>query len=539
MVFTPADVRAGALGVVSASSAPYPVVLVDSDGYVLDANTAARDALASYHDGQPALPGWLVAASMPGAVSPASGPVGDRFFSAHPTAIDSGATAWWLLEETDHRHTAGELHAQRSNAEFLISASSALLASLNLERCMETTARLAAEHLADAAVVLAPGRSQRLPLVACDQYGQVSRSKVAQTPDTMPGLTEALQGFPPLPARWIDPSEVPEWIVPEGFGPVGSLAIAPLPGHGVAAGALVLLRHAEKPAFSEVDEELGRLFAARAGAAMSAARLYAEQDAVTQVLKRELLAPELVQVRGVEFAGGYRSSQDADQIGGDFYDVHPAADEDGETFALLGDVSGKGLEAAVLTGKIRNTLHALHTLSDDHQQVLGLLNDTLLSRRGPMRFATLVLASARREGSDVVLRLTSGGHPVPLIVRRDGRVEEAATSGSLIGALPRITSSTATVRLSPGESCVLYTDGVTEARGGRRGDAMFGEERLQRLLQGCAGMPAEAVVERIQMTVAQWIGKGKHDDIAVMAITAPRSHHLTAVDGTTPGRYTA
>ncbi|WP_420713540.1 PP2C family protein-serine/threonine phosphatase [Streptomyces sp. Tu6071] len=525
------------MSLVSAASAPYPVVLVNSEGRAVEANAAAREVLDTGRDGLPVLPEWLVeSGSAPHVLS---GQVGGSSFSAHPTVLDAATTAWWLIEETELRAAADALRSHRSHSAFLIEASGALLASLNLQRSMETTARLAAEHLADAAVVIAPGRARRMPLVLCDRDGVLSTGKLREPPSAVPGLAEALEGFPPLPARWIDPTAAPSWMVPEGFGPVGSVSIAPLPGHGVAAGALVLLRRAERPAFSEREEELGRLFAARAGAAMSAARLYEERDAITRVLMRELLAPELAQVRGVEFAGGYRSSEDAEQIGGDFYDVHPPADEDGETFALLGDVSGKGLEAAVLTGKIRNTLHALHTMSADHQHVLGLLNDTLLSRSGPIRFATLVLASARREGSDVRLRLTSAGHPTPLIVRQDGRVEEAATSGSLIGVLPHVTSRTATVRLAPGESCVLYTDGVTEARGGRRGDSMYGEERLRRLLEGCAGMPAEAVVERVQMATAQWIGKNAHDDIAVMAITAPRSHHLTAVDGTTRGRYTA
>ncbi|MEV1048724.1 PP2C family protein-serine/threonine phosphatase [Streptomyces sp. NPDC049916] len=512
------------------------MVVVDAAGRAMEGNAAAREALGVGRDGLPVLPGWLTG---PGLTHAASGQVGDRFFSAHPTVLDSGTSAWWLIEETGHRRTSDELRLHRGDTAFLTEASGVLLASLNLQRSMESAARLAAEHLADAAVVIAPGRARRLPLVVCDQDGVLSTGKLEEAPSAVPGLAEALEGFPPLPARWIDPAGAPAWMVPEGFGAVGSVSVAPLPGHGVAAGALVLLRRAERPAFDEREEELGRLFAARAGAAMSAARLYEEQDAITRVLMRELLAPELVQVRGVEFAGGYRSSEDAEQIGGDFYDVHPAADEDGETFALLGDVAGKGLEAAVLTGKIRNTLHALRTLAADHQQVLTLLNDTLLARSGPMRFATLVLASARREGSDVVLRLTSAGHPTPLIVRGDGRVEEAETSGSLIGAMAQISSRTVTVRLAPGESCVLYTDGVTEARGGRRGNVIYGEERLHRLLEGCAGMPAQAVVERVQMAAAQWVGKGEHDDIAVMAITAPRSHHLTAVDGTTRGRYTA
>ncbi|CAL9278689.1 hypothetical protein SUDANB135_00046 [Streptomyces sp. SudanB135_2055] len=133
----------------------------------------------------------------------------------------------------------------------------------------------------------------------------------------------------------------------------------------------------------------------------------------------------------------------------------------------------------------------------------------------------------------------SAGHPPPLIVRDDGTVEEADTGGTLIGVLPEITTRTAELWLAPGETCLLYTDGVTEAKGGPLGDTMFGQERLQRALLGCAGMPAQAVVERVQMRVDEWIGHGRHDDIAVLAITAPRGSHLSAVDGTTPGRYTA
>jgi len=86
---------------------------------------------------------------------------------------------------------------------------------------------------------------------------------------------------------------------------------------------------------------------------------------------------------------------------------------------------------------------------------------------------------------------------------------------------------------------VLYTDGVTEARGGPLGDYMFGEERLAAALAECSGMPAEAVVERVMNLATQWIGQQVHDDIAVVAITAPRRTHLSAVDGHTRGRFTA
>ncbi|WP_165607538.1 SpoIIE family protein phosphatase, partial [Mycolicibacterium monacense] len=92
---------------------------------------------------------------------------------------------------------------------------------------------------------------------------------------------------------------------------------------------------------------------------------------------------------------------------------------------------------------------------------------------------------------------------------------------------------------APGETCVLYTDGVTEAWGGPLGTDMFGEQRLAAALEECAGMPAEAVVERIMMLTTQWVRRREHDDIAVVAITAPRRTHLSAVDGHTAGRYTA
>lgn len=86
---------------------------------------------------------------------------------------------------------------------------------------------------------------------------------------------------------------------------------------------------------------------------------------------------------------------------------------------------------------------------------------------------------------------------------------------------------------------MLYTDGVTEARGGPLGHDFFGEERLATALTGCAGLPAEAIVERVLMMTTQWVGRRAHDDIAVVAITAPRRTYLSAVDGHTRGRYTA
>ncbi|MFG3280472.1 PP2C family protein-serine/threonine phosphatase [Streptomyces sp. NPDC048111] len=532
------------------SKAPYPVLIADRQGAIVLANEPATVLLPRARPGTPmadAVPDWLAAAHAglnaadgdegDGAAI-ASGPVAERIFEAHPTTEDGGTVLWWLVDATDHRIAQEALRRERSRTEFLGRASNLLLSSLNLERCTHVTAQMAAGHLADAAVVVAPVRGHRMPIVTCERGGSPVPSAPSVEPESVPGLAEALQGFPPVPTRWVDPSAVPDWVLPDGFGPAGSIVVTPLPGHGVPAGALILLRRASSAGFTAEEEVFARLFAARAGAAMSAARLYADQSAITDVLMRELLPPTLHQVSGVDFAGGYRPSEDHERIGGDFYDVHHAAEAGAPSLVVLGDVCGKGLEAAVLTGKIRNTLHALLPLADDHQRMLSLLNMALLNSHHT-RFATLVLASAVREGGSVRMRVTSAGHPAPLIVRATGKVEEARTRGTLIGAIPEVRAATDEVFLAPGETCVLYTDGFTEARGGPMGDVMFGEERLRRVLAECAGMPAESIVERVQMVASQWVGRGRHDDMALVVVSAPRNHHLSAVNGHTRGRFTA
>ncbi|EME58796.1 PP2C family protein-serine/threonine phosphatase [Amycolatopsis decaplanina] len=502
-------------------TAPSPALVVDGDGVVRDLNDAARALFPEARQGLPlghGAPSWLSDAHPGGIVH---GPAGDRAWAASPVPHD-GVVTWWLTDETETEAARELLLRERRRVAFLSDASAALLSSLNVERCIEVAARLAAEHLAGAAVVLAPAVQGAHPAASCVRGEAVTMSRLIIDPAGLPGLDEALRGFPPVPSRWLDPGTAPSWVLPAGFGPATSIVVTPLPGHGVPAGALILLRTGDQAAFTEQEEIFARLFAARAGAAISAARMFAHQASTTETLMRELLPPRLEQLGGVEFAGRYRPAQDEDRIGGDFYDVHSAVDTDGdESLAVLGDVCGKGLDAAVLTGKIRTTLRALLPIAEDHHRLLSLLNATLVSQEDG-RFVTLALASARREGDAVRLRLTCAGHPPPLVVRSDGAVEEVGTGGSLIGVLPAIRTTSAEVLLAPGESCLLYTDGIVEAKGGPLGDEIFGEERLHAVLAECADLAADAVAERVQMVAAQWIGRRSHDDMAVLVITAPR-----------------
>jgi serine phosphatase RsbU (regulator of sigma subunit) len=391
---------------------------------------------------------------------------------------------------------------------------------------------LAAAHLADAAVVVLPARRRQnewMRLIAGESVEEgMLRERVL---GEVPGLEEALGGFPPIPSRWLDASQVPAWLLPEGFGPVGALLVTPLPGNAEPAGALILARRGPDAVFSAEDEMLARIFAARAGAAISAAALYRDQVDTTAILQADLLPPELPQPEGVELIGSYQAAKDALRIGGDFYDVFGPVEDSPETVVALGDVCGKGPEAAVLTGKVRQTLRALRLVDADPAAMLTVLNRALLGSGRQHRFVTLVVAAiSRAEHGRVRMCLATGGHPAPLVLRADGTVEPVPVSGTLIGVVPHITVGPAVVELAPGELCLMYSDGLTEARGGPSGTEQYGESRLRDALASCAGMPGAAAVERVRQLVSDWVHGGVRDDIAMLAVRAPARTKLSLMD---------
>ncbi|MFJ8825383.1 PP2C family protein-serine/threonine phosphatase [Streptomyces sp. NPDC102467] len=513
---------------------PYPVVTVDAAGVVLSHNEQAVVLLARVGVGvalADVAPAWLIEAHLrrvSGAEEElpawAGGRIGGQRVKALAGPRVQDAVTWWLVHDSGAPSAAQELARERTRAGLLQEFSSELFASLNVERCTAVTARRAAQHLADAAVIVGTGDGRTFPVTLCTAGGPVVQERIALDPEQLPGLAEALLGLPAVSSRWIDPRQVPSWAMPDDFvdaaADLGSVAVVPLPGHGVPAGCLILLRHRQEATFTPDEESFAQLFAARAGAALSVARSHARQAHLTEVLVRDLLPPALDRVHGVCFSGRYRASAAGDRIGGDFYDLYPPDTPEAEIVTVLGDVCGKGLEAAVTAGRTRHALQALVPFAADHTRLLTLLNRALLSsHRTP--FVTLVLATAVRQDARVRLRISSAGHPAPLIVRATGHVEETRTGGTLIGAFADLEFRTAEVALQPGETCLLYSDGITEARGGPLGNVMFSEDRLRTVLAQCAGMPAEVVTERVQMVVAQWVGDGPHDDMSVLAIGAP------------------
>ena len=458
---------------------------------------------------------------------------GGRHLAGRRRALGAHHYGWYLRDRTDEVRRDDALSAERARTAFLAEAGRRLSASLHQGRCLRTTVELAVAHLADAAVVVLPAHRRQSRWVRLVAGGSIEDGTLRERLlAEVPGLVEALGGFPPVPSRWLVPESAPDWLFPADAGPIGALLVTPLPGNAEPAGALILARRGPDAAFSTEDEMLARIFAARAGAAVSAAALYREQVDTTAVLQADLLPPELPQPDGIELVGSYQAAREALRIGGDFYDVFGPTEKSTHTVIALGDVCGKGPEAAVLTGKVRQTLRALRLVEAPPDAMLRVLNQALLQSGRQHRFVTMVVGSmARAEHGRVRLTLATGGHPPPLVLRTDGTVEEVPTTGTLIGAVSRTVVCPADVELAPGELCLLYSDGLTEARGGRSGDEQYGERRLHEALATCRGMPGAATVERIRQLVSDWVHGGARDDIAMLAVRAPARAALSLRGG--------
>lgn len=242
-----------AMGLGSAwSSVPHPVIVADAAGIIRAISAKATTLLPQAVVGAPlddAAPRWLSHAHRESAPQPVSGSVQGKRFEAHPTVLD-GEVAWWLVEEAggDLRDARQALTREQARTAFLDEASAVLMATLNVDRCTAAAVQLATRHLADAAAIVAPLTAHRILPVVCGDGSTVEQRQIDADPAVVAGLNEALRGFPPVPPRWHDAAALPDWLVPQNFrGSVGSVLITPLPGLGVPAGALVLMRRTAEP----------------------------------------------------------------------------------------------------------------------------------------------------------------------------------------------------------------------------------------------------------------------------------------------------
>jgi len=250
---------------------------------------------------------------------------------------------------------------------------------------------------------------------------------------------------------------------------------------------------------------------------------------ITAVLQTTLLPPALPQVPGLDVAAHYHIAS-PDEVGGDFYDLFPLGTDSWGLY--LGDVCGKGARAAVATSMVRYTLRAAAVHESDPVAVLGVLNTAFLeerareSRDGEPRapFCTIVFGTitpGTRTGS-FVISLATGGHPPAVLMRADGTADYLPmVGGHPVGLLADPRFVTAQVRLDPGDTLLLYTDGVTEARIADTVQDRYGEESLLEFARATTPATATDTVTAVRQLLRA-LGSGVQDDVAVTAIHAPR-----------------
>jgi phosphoserine phosphatase RsbU/P len=239
-------------------------------------------------------------------------------------------------------------------------------------------------------------------------------------------------------------------------------------------------------------------------------------------LQRTLLPPALANVPGLDVSAHYHIAS-IDEVGGDFYDLFPLGS--GTWGVFLGDVCGKGAAAAAVTSLARYTLRAAAVYDPDPIAVLNNLNTVLHHEYNgdDPRFCTVVFGLLTPDGDRGGFRITlaSGGHPPALLMRADGTADYLPTpGGQLVGALPDVHIATTTLRLGRGDTLLLHTDGLTEARTAHRGDR-YGDDALLAFGRALAPTEAEHTVAAVR-DLLDTLGAGVEDDTAVLALSVPR-----------------
>ncbi|WP_030171915.1 SpoIIE family protein phosphatase [Spirillospora albida] len=440
-----------------------------------------------------------------------------------------------LADETSlalERARVGELERSwRGWLSFVAEASDLLAGTLDQERTMALVAQLVVPRLATWCAVYtvteAEGGEARLAYVwhADENRADRLRDLLVRAPAPPTDATGPWNGLAAGP----DPvsGDGPDPASDTGSDPASDTVHAfPLSARGRRIGALVIGRPAGDRfprSAIELAEELGR----RAALAIDNARLFSAQTAMSSALQRSLLPPGIPEIPGLEVAVVYEPAGEGSEVGGDFYDVFESGPPRGRPggaaprwrFAI-GDVCGTGPQAAAVTGLARHALRILAAENLSVPAVLTRLNRLILGEGERGRLLTLLHGeiTPRRGRDGVTIRLSSAGHPPPLVLAPDGAVREASSPQPLLGVFDGVEFHTDTVELRRGEVLLCVTDGVTERRSGGR---LLGDGHgLERLLAGCTGLSAGAVAARIQRAVRDFGAEPSNDDVALIVLRA-------------------
>jgi PAS domain S-box-containing protein len=409
-------------------------------------------------------------------------------------------------------------------SSFLAEASSVFDEDLDERSTLERIASLCVRDLALSCVIILtePGdEPRRLVAVAREPETQVlldefyGGSSGPRLDRSNPMIQVARSGRPAsildVPATLRDLGGPPESAQLAQRMGTESAVLVPLSARGRSHGVMALgfeaLDRAELSWMAELFQDVAR----RAALALDNARLYGERAEVARTLQRSLLPSELPEVPGMELAARYVASGEGNEVGGDFYDCFAGLADD--WVFVIGDVCGKGAEAAAITALARYTLRTSVLHGGGPVEALQELNEVLLRQKLDHRFCTVLCAMAGpAPDGGMVVRVTSGGHPLPMVIRSDD-VAPVGRPGTLLGVLPYPRLHEEQVHLDPGDSLVMYTDGVIEAS---PLDDALGPERLADFIARQGRRSAHEVADAIQTQALELQAGVARDDIAVL-----------------------
>ncbi len=409
---------------------------------------------------------------------------------------------------------------------FLARATETLMSSLDYEETLRNVAWLAVPEIADwCAVELVDERGERQRVAVAhrdpDKLDLAERLRAYEPEELDPdrgvgrilrtGASELYQGIP-------DEALAAAAVNDEHLGLLRSLGfrsvlLVPLSARGRTFGVMTLVTAESMRRFEDADRDFAEQVAGRAAIAVDNARLATSRRQTADTLQRSLLPDVVPPIDGWNIATLYRAARAAEEIevGGDFYDFYAS---DGGWIVLLGDVTGKGVEAAALTSLVRHGARFLAKYERSPSRILVRLNEALREQPG-LWLCTAVCVRLEHEQAVIA----SAGHPAPLVLRDDGRVREIGTVGPILGAWTGELPVERAVPIAGDETLFLYTDGVLDTLGEHE---RFGVERLKRLLAEHAGETPDELLSELEAGLNRFQVGPQADDTAALALRPAR-----------------
>ncbi len=533
------------------------ITLFDREGRIVFANRAAADLLGTdtpqelMESGQGSVMSrFLVSDEMGRPLSREQMPSRRLFAGEEPEPMlvrniirETGEERWLMVRCSPlHDPETGELayaisvyeditevkRVQMAEA-FMAEASRVLASSMDYTETLKQIARLAVPQIADWCAVDVLGEDNRIERVAVHHsdpeklsLAGALDSRYHPRVDDPVGVPDVIRTGRPRIYRDIDPVALASYARDDGHLELlrkidlSSMIIVPLAAPARTLGAITLISSQSGRRLTEADLGVAVRLGRRAGTAVESARLFTERTRIARILESALLPERLPEIPGVQVAARYRAAGELNEVGGDFYDVIPYGEN--RWLLIIGDVWGKGPRAAGVTALARHTLAAAAMFSQRPETMLETLNTAL--RRLPARteLCTVCLAAIEPGPRSWPLTVALAGHPPALLIDAAGVCRTVGTPGTALGVVEPIRVEDVQLELQPGETLLLYTDGLPEA--GRR-ELHLDEEHLAELCAGLSHLGLEDLLSALEQEALRRAGGRMRDDIALLALRLP------------------